>query len=275
MSTSELSGSWAYRSFNPTFFNPTFAGTLTPEEDALFLADAVLTLRTSATTHRYVGSYSYYSGNLEGVYQWSGGILDLRGTFESDPEIFDYARFDIVGTGRPGTSTAGWEYRYYGHLSWQSAKGPDVQTPTLVGSVIRAKPHGDRKAGEVFSFIALKREQPVGPDPWNLQWIFTGSWTYRSFRNEPKYPYLKAPPTANDLFCKTPSSSSKFQPTRPPWMGGRPAVSPEGRLSCQAGSSTSTSAGSGRPKCPQSSCSLATASLAARLPAGNTITTGI
>jgi hypothetical protein len=43
MSTSELSGSWAYRSFNPTF-----AGTLTREEDALVLADALLTLRSSA-----------------------------------------------------------------------------------------------------------------------------------------------------------------------------------------------------------------------------------
>jgi hypothetical protein len=198
MSTSELSGSWTYRIFNPTFV----MGNLTPEEDALIRAEAVLTLRTSATTQRAVGSYSYISGNLEGEYEGGDGVLDLRGTFESGPEIFDYARFDIVGTGRPDTGTHGWEYRYYGHLLWQSAKGPDVQTPTLVGSVIRAKPHGDRKAGEVFSFIALKREQPVGPDPWSLRWILTGSWTYRSFHNNASYPYLTAPPTANGLILQ-------------------------------------------------------------------------
>jgi hypothetical protein len=65
MSTSELSGSWTYRIFNPTFV----MGNLTPEEDALIRAEAVLTLRTSATTQRAVGSYSYISGNLEGEYE--------------------------------------------------------------------------------------------------------------------------------------------------------------------------------------------------------------
>jgi len=48
MSTSELSGSWRYRIFNPPFFNPTFAGTLTEKESNLFLADAVLKLKSSA-----------------------------------------------------------------------------------------------------------------------------------------------------------------------------------------------------------------------------------
>jgi hypothetical protein len=194
MSTSELSGSWTYRSFNPTFFNPTFAGTLTPEEDALFLANAVLKLKSSGQ-----------AGNLEGEYQWDGGILDLRGTFESGPEIFDYARFELVGKGRPNTGTDGWEYRYYGHLLWQWATGPDVQTPILVGSVIRVKAHaspdgGTREAGEVFSFIALKKEQPVGPGAWSLPWILEGSWEYRSFRNDPKS--LNAPPTANGLILQ-------------------------------------------------------------------------
>ena len=66
MSTSELSGSWAYRSFNPTF-----AGTLTREEDALVLAEALVTLRSSAQ-----------AGNLEGEYEWRDGGLNLTGTFE-------------------------------------------------------------------------------------------------------------------------------------------------------------------------------------------------
>jgi hypothetical protein len=191
MSTSELSGSWAYRSFNPTF-----AGTLTREEDALVLAEALVTLRSSAQ-----------AGNLEGEYEWRDGGLNLTGTFESGPEIFDYARFEIVGRGRPNTGTDGWEYRYYGHLLWQWATGPDVQTPILVGSVIRAKAHaapggGTREAGEVFSFIALRQEQPVGPGAWSLPWILTGSWIYRSFINNPEYPYLKTPPTADRLILQ-------------------------------------------------------------------------
>ena len=89
MSTSELSGSWTYRSFNPTFVT----GNETPEEDALIRAEAVLTLRSSAQA----------GWNVEGTYEWQGGGLDLNGTFVSGPEIFDYARFDIVGTGRHGT----------------------------------------------------------------------------------------------------------------------------------------------------------------------------
>jgi hypothetical protein len=170
-------------------------GTETPEEGALIRGEAFLTLRSSAQAPAQAGS-------LEGEYEGADGVLDLRGTFESGPEIFDHARFDIVGTERPNTGTDGWEYRYYGHLSWQWAKGPAVQTPTLVGSVIRAKPHGDRKAGEVFSFIALKQEQPVGPGAWSLPWILAGSWFYRSFNNNPTYPYLTAPPTARRLILQ-------------------------------------------------------------------------
>jgi hypothetical protein len=213
MSTSELSGSWTYRSFNPKY------GTAT-QEDELVLAEAVLTLRSSAQAPAQ-------AGNLQGTIEWPGGGLDLNGTFASGPEIFDHARFEIVGTGRPdgtgrpGTGTDGWEYRYYGHLSWQWAKGPDVQTPTLVGSVIRVTAHGDSKAGEVFSFVALKQQQPVGPGAWSLPSILAGSWTYRSFLNDPK-PYLKAPPTADGLILQEavfkleiPTDTTTLQGTKP------------------------------------------------------------
>jgi hypothetical protein len=200
MSTSELSGSWTYRSFNPKY------GTAT-QEDQLVLADAVLTLRSSEQAAQ--------AGNLQGAIEWQEPDpsdptnptkvktegLDLNGTFVSGPEIFDYARFEIVGTGRPGTVTDGWEYRYHGHLSWQWARGPEGQTPTLVGSVIRVKPHGVSKAGEVFSFIALKREHREGAS-WGLPWILAGSWTYRSFRNDPNHYYLKAPPPADGLILQ-------------------------------------------------------------------------
>jgi hypothetical protein len=186
---SELAGSWTYRSFNPTFVT----GNLTPEEDALILGEAVLTFRTSAPAQ---------AGNLEGTYEWGDGGLNLNGTFLSGAEISNIARFDIVGTGRPGTGTNGWEYRYQGHLSWPWWMGGESATelPTLVGSVIRAKPHGERKAGEVFSFIAVKQQYSAGPGAWSSPWIsLAGSWAYRSFYNNPAYPYLTAPPTARGL----------------------------------------------------------------------------
>jgi hypothetical protein len=213
MSAQDLSGSWTYRWLNPT------SGNVTPEEEALIRADAVLTLRSSAQ-----------AGNLEGTYEWQDGTLVLSGTFESGPEIFDYARFNIVGTGRPNTNTAGWEYRYHGHLLWQWAKGPEVQTPTLVGSVIRVNAHpssdgGTSPAGEVFSFIALKQEQPVGPGAWSLPQILMGSWIYRSFNNNPKYPYITTPLTAHGLVLQEGVFKLEIPTDTTPLQGTTPVVS--------------------------------------------------
>jgi hypothetical protein len=67
---------------------------------------------------------------------------------------------------------------------------------TLAGSVLRAKTHNGNPprspAGEVFSFIAVK--PPLGGIP--------GKYTYRSFLNNPTYPYLTAPPTADGLILQ-------------------------------------------------------------------------
>jgi hypothetical protein len=120
----------------------------------------------------------------------------LMGTVEGvgGQGIFDMLRFDILGTGRPGTDTAGWEYGYQGHLTWPWTNAGD-QLPTLVGSVIRAKPHEDSRAGSVYSFIAVKR-QP------NWASGLTGSWTYRSFHNKTTYVYPTAPPTTRKLILQ-------------------------------------------------------------------------
>jgi hypothetical protein len=124
-----------------------------------------LTLRTQARER---------AGNLEGEYVWGGGVLDLKGTFVSGFEIMAFARFDIVGTGRPdstgrpGTGTDGWEYRYQGHVRFAGG----ALVPILVGSVIRAKPHGNSPAGSVYPFIAVKRQPTSG---------LSGSWIYRNF----------------------------------------------------------------------------------------------
>ena len=89
MSTSELSGSWTYRSFNPTYVT----GNQTPQKEfGLILADADLTLGTPPSPM-----------GLEGTIEWRGGGLDLNGRGER-------LSFDIVGTGRPRTGTDGWEY---------------------------------------------------------------------------------------------------------------------------------------------------------------------
>jgi hypothetical protein len=69
-----------------SIFNPT---ALTEKESNLFLADAVLKLKSSAQ-----------AGNLEGEYQFDGGSLNLSGAFKSGSEMFDYARFELVGKGR-------------------------------------------------------------------------------------------------------------------------------------------------------------------------------
>lgn len=215
----ELAGTWIYRRFNPAFVT----GNLTPQEDALILAgagdDVVLTLRPHPTSPN--------PALLEGTIEWPGGGLNLNGRMRSlspktaggggyvpdEPIIFD-----LVGTGRPGTETDGWEYRYHGHLIRTWAKGVD-QRPTLVGSVIRQKSHNGqpgafhRWAGEVFSFVAIWRRGPaIGGGPQN-GWL--GSWTYRSFHNEPQYPYLKTYPTAHSLILeesvfklKTPTSTT-------------------------------------------------------------------
>jgi len=179
MSTSELSGSWTYRSFNPAFVT----GNQTPQEDSLILADGVvLTLRTAADPTA-----------LEGTIDWEGGGLDLNGTVlrgVGDEPV----GFDIVGTGRPNTPTAGWEYHYHGHQTWYWPDGVFVQRPTLVGSVFRARTHNGNPprspAGYVASFIAVKPQQVNRTSPYDL----TGSWTYLSFHNNPAYPYLTAPP---------------------------------------------------------------------------------
>ena len=108
----ELAGTWIYRRFNPAFVK----GNLTPQEDALTLAgdDVVLTLEE--------GPGKPGLGVVEGTIEWAGGGLNLKGTvllrervgekpgYVGEPRIF----FEMVGTGRPGTDTDGWEYRYHG-----------------------------------------------------------------------------------------------------------------------------------------------------------------
>jgi len=194
-----LSGSWLYRSFNPTYVT----GNQTPQEEwGLIRADrAVLNLDSYLPPG---GGSRQQPPYLRGALEWEGGGLNLNGTVRL------YSAFespDFVGTGRPDTDTAGWEYRYHGHRTgpWLPSRGgvqiPINQHPTLVGSVIRVNPHTPKPgggwespAGEVFSFIAVKQ-------PNQLDGV-SGLWNYRSYINKEEYIYRDPPRTRNELILQ-------------------------------------------------------------------------
>ena len=120
MSTWELPGSWTHRSFNPAYV---WGDQTDQRELDLLVAEAEVNLK---------GAIDPFA--LEGTIEWPGvppGGLDLAGT--AQPGVGgELASFEITGSGRPGTNTAGWEYRYEGHLTRRWPDGIN-QVPTLVG----------------------------------------------------------------------------------------------------------------------------------------------
>jgi hypothetical protein len=138
--SSSLAGKWTYRSFHN---RPDPVGGDRDKALALIFAEATFTFEiTSSTT-------------LKGTIDWGSGGLDLQGTIRPASAGAPLT-VEIVGTGRPGTGTAGWEYDYHAHLAYRWPNGVD-QVPALVGTAIRAKPHGNNPAGYVASFIAVKQ----------------------------------------------------------------------------------------------------------------------
>ena len=96
------------------------------------------------------------AGNsFAGTLDMGGGyVLDLKGTMQSSAAgIIDIT---VTGSGRAGTKTDGWEYDYRASTTPKWPNGVN-QVPTLVGTVIRAKPHNGAPAGVVASFIAIKQ----------------------------------------------------------------------------------------------------------------------
>jgi hypothetical protein len=141
--TSSLTGKWTYRSsHNRPALVPDDPKTAAEEALALIFAEAVFTFEIPSSTV------------LKGAIDWPGGGLDLQGIVR--PDAPGGPAVEIVGTGRPGTGTDGWEYDYHGQLAYQRPNGVN-QVPALVGSVIRAKPHDGAPAGYVASFIAVKQ----------------------------------------------------------------------------------------------------------------------
>jgi hypothetical protein len=141
--TLSLTGKWTYRSFhNRPALVTDDPKTAAEKALALIFAEAVFTFEIPSSTI------------LQGAIDWPGGGLDLQGIVR--PDATGTPVVEIVGTGRPGTGTEGWEYDYHGQLAYQWPNGVN-QVPALVGSVIRAKPHDGAPAGYVASFIAVKQ----------------------------------------------------------------------------------------------------------------------
>lgn len=138
-----VAGKWTYRSFHndpaPVAQDPKTA----PDKAlALIFAEAVFTFEVLP------------DATLKGAIDWPGGGLDLQGAVHAASADAPLT-VEVVGTGRPGTGTAGWEYDYRGQLAYEWPNGVN-QVPALVGTVIRAKPHDGAPAGYVASFIAVK-----------------------------------------------------------------------------------------------------------------------
>ena len=78
-------------------------------------------------------------------------VLTLEGEITADSP----AALKWRGTGVAGSPTAGWIYDYQAYLAptWRNATD---KTPILIGSVLRAVPHGGAPAGVTGTFYMVK-----------------------------------------------------------------------------------------------------------------------
>lgn len=140
-SSSLLVGSWTYRSFRN---DPTPVDGDPQKALGLFFAEAEFRFEAISNT------------TFKGVIDWGSGGLDLSGEIRPGNADTPVA-FEIVGVGRPGSQTDGWEYDYNGCLAYEWPAGVK-QVPALVGSLMRAKPHNGAPAGYSASFIAVRKQ---------------------------------------------------------------------------------------------------------------------
>ena len=140
-SSSLLVGSWTYRSFRN---DPTPVDGDPQKALGLFFAEAEFRFEAVSNT------------TFKGVIDWGSGGLDLSGEIRPGNADTPVA-FAIVGVGRPGSQTDGWEYDYNGCVAYKWPAGLN-QVPALIGSLIRAKPHNGAPAGYTASFIAVRKQ---------------------------------------------------------------------------------------------------------------------
>jgi len=125
-----IAGTWAYRSYQNI-------------KDQTIFGAGIFTFTTPSS--------STLKGTLD---MGSDLVLDLEGTIAPGSDDCPLT-VHIRGYGRAKTKTDGWEYDYHGYLGYKWPKGVD-QVPSLVGTILRAKPHNGKPAGVTASFIAVK-----------------------------------------------------------------------------------------------------------------------
>jgi hypothetical protein len=135
-----LAGIWTYRSFinDPALVN----GNATTLLNMLF-AEATMTLH-APTGVTFTGALDFGGGQG----------MDLHGTI-TPPTATAPEGVLIHGTGRPNTPTAAYFYDYQGYYAPHWPNGV-AQVPTLVGGIIRVKPHDGQPAGYTATFMAIK-----------------------------------------------------------------------------------------------------------------------
>jgi len=126
-----LAGTWAYRSY------------LNQADQQVFGAGLFTFQLPSPTT---------LTGTLD---MGNELVLDLRGMITPAAGNCPLT-VEIMGYGRPYTKTNGWEYDYHGSLAYHWPAGID-QVESIVGSILRAKPHDGNPAGVTASFIAVRQ----------------------------------------------------------------------------------------------------------------------
>ena len=135
-----LTGRWTYRSYHDQV---ALVGNDAQAALALIFGEGVFDLRQSI------------DGTVAGMLDMGAGYaLRISGHAAGSGNP---VRFDLVGEGIDGTPTAGWQYDYRGYPGprWKRGVG---QFETVLGTVLRAKPHGpNAPAGVTASFIAVQQ----------------------------------------------------------------------------------------------------------------------
>jgi hypothetical protein len=137
----DLTGYYTYRSF---FNEPNPA----PDFNTLRFAEAELFIHV-ASDGTITGTLAFPADHLAS----EKGFMDVKGRVTS----WQPPTIEINGVGRPGTVTDAFDYIYQGSLA-PTYSAASNQQAALVGTVLRAKPHGNAPAGQTASFVAIKRD---------------------------------------------------------------------------------------------------------------------
>ncbi len=134
-----IAGRWTYRSF---LNDPAQVCRDAAKALALIFGEGTYTLACD-DGHRVTGALD----------MGGGYALDVAGERHAGAGPHDF-RLILIGKGRAGTPTDGWQYDYQLAPAPMWREGVD-QVPTLVGTTLRAVPHNGEPAGVTASVIMV------------------------------------------------------------------------------------------------------------------------